>query len=288
MFDKYGIQHPVNGMTWSEVYKLAEQFPNTGDDQQRQYGYVANYYEHVFLNQILRIGITEGRTYINPHTLQLSIDTQEWRDIGEVVLSALDKGAVNTEPEEGIAVSGLPPIVTGQTAMELGSFGTAFQFKQLEEAYSLEPVDWGVVTVPVDPAAPTHTDSYEVDQIIGIHKASEHKEEAWAFIKFITTSKDYYEASGEELRKFGIPVKTELVPILDGKDLSPFYTLNGKRQINNPYDKVDGTIIQAFKEAAEPILDKVLRGELTLEGAFSRMQEEGQTAVNLAKEKLEE
>ncbi|MOA00255.1 hypothetical protein D3C78_1196090 [compost metagenome] len=87
--------------------------------------------------------------------------------------------------------------------------------------------------------------------------------------------------------QFGIPANNEYRPNVTEKDLTPLYILKPKRISNNPYDTVNHEIINAFKTAAQLVLDDYLKGTISIEEAFSIMEVNGQQAVDLAKEELD-
>ncbi|MDQ0113482.1 ABC transporter substrate-binding protein [Paenibacillus harenae] len=287
LFEKYKIPFPHNQMSWSEIYELAMQFPNYDEEQNRLYGFTSNYYKEVPINLILRMGETEGRNYVDPQTHDIHINSAEWRNIGRVVLDAISKQTVFNESEEMLGEYGEAPVIRGQSAMQIASYSTAINFTLYEQQHGSEAArNWGVVTVPVDPLNPEYSDYYSLSEIYGINTKASNREAAWEFIKFIVTDKQYYEFNMENLSQFGIPANQSFMPKFTDKDLSPLYSLKPQQVSNNPYEKVNREIINAFKTAAQSVLDDYLDGGLTIEETFVTIEQEGQAAVDVTKQKL--
>lgn len=81
LFEKYGIPLPKNQMTWKEIFDLARRFPNQGYDGERIYGFKSNYYTAIAFSMILRVGQTEGLQFINPESLKVNFQSDEWKTI---------------------------------------------------------------------------------------------------------------------------------------------------------------------------------------------------------------
>jgi|GEM_PF-933965 len=288
LFNKYNVDLPKNRMSWAEVLERAGQFPSVDEQNNRLYGFVSNYYEHVPISLILRAGQTEGLSFINPETLGITVNTERWRTIGEAVITTVEKGALLTMPDNTLE-NGVPhePIITGRAAMQLTSHHTAYNFQLYEEVFNGDAVDWGMVTVPVNPLLPEYSDYYNAPLIFGISAVSKHKEEAWEFIKFITTDSRYFNSNGEEIIQNGLPAKTEFIPQIAGHELDAFYMQKPSLVSLNPYDNVHYEIINAFKEAGQAVLDEMIAEDADIEAIFERLEQEGQKAIDAAKLKIE-
>ncbi|RAP77414.1 hypothetical protein DL346_02725 [Paenibacillus montanisoli] len=170
--------------------------------------------------------------------------------------------------------------------MELGSYTTAFNFGVFEKQIGGNKVDWGVVTAPVGSLNRDYSDYYKINEIYGISSHSAHKDEAWKFIEFIVGNENFYLQNGDDLLNYGIPTHSELLPQIDGHDLSPLYNKKSTQISNNPYDQIDFNIINAFKIVGQKYMDKVVNGEMDITSAFEKIELEGQQAVNAEAKKL--
>lgn len=232
LFQHYNVPLPRNQMTWSELYELANQFPNEQADGSRLYGFTSNYYKEVPINSILRMGETEGLSYIDPQSNNISINTSEWIEIGKTVLNAIEKKSILNESEEALGEYGEGPIIKGQSAMQIASYTTAINFDLYNKQYPAEPApQWGVVTVPINPLTPEYSDSYRLDEIYGINALTQNKEAAWTFIKYIETDPDYYKNNLNVLWQYGIPANETYRENVSEINLSPLYTLLPQRTV---------------------------------------------------------
>jgi len=287
LFQRYNVPLPRNQMTWSEFYELANQFPNEQPDGRRLYGFTSNYYKEVPINLILKMGETEGLSYIDPDSNNLSINTPEWIEIGKTVLNAIERKSVFNESEEALGENGEGPIITGQAAMQIASYATAINFDLYNAQYPTEPApQWGVVTVPVNPLTPEYSNSYRFDEIYGINKLTQNKEAAWTFIKYILTDPDYYKNNLNVFWQYGIPANELHRENVSDIDLSPLYTLLPQQQSYNPYELVNHEVINSFKTEAQLIIDEYLNGLLTIEECFMKIEKNGQLVVDVIQTKL--
>lgn len=281
LFRQYNVPLPRNQMTWSELYELANQFPNEHADGSRLYGFTSNYYKEVPINLILRMGETEGLSYIEPQTNNISINTSAWLEIGKTVLNAIDKKSIFNASEEALGADSEEPILTGQSAMQISSHSTAINFDRYNAQHSAEPApQLGVVTVPINPLTPEYSDSYQFHEIYGINTLTQNKEAAWTFIKFMETDQEYYTYTLNQIWQYGIPANDLYRKDVSQINLSPLYTLLPQRQSYNPYETVNHEIINAFKTEAQSVIEEYFSGLLTIEECFAKIEKSGQLIVD--------
>jgi len=287
LFQQYNVPLPRNQMTWSELYELVNQFPNEQADGSRLFGFTSNYYKEVPINLILRMGETEGLTYIEPKTNNISINTLEWLEIGKIVLNAIEKKSIFNESGDATGVNSEELILTGQAAMQISSHATAINLELYNAQHPTEPAPHlGLVTVPINRLTPEYSDSYQLQEIYGINTLAQNKEAAWTFIKFMETDQDYYTFTLNELWQYGIPANDMYRKDVSEIDLSPLYTLLPQRQSYNPYEIITYEIINAFKMEAQSIIDEYLNGLLTIEECFEKIEQNGQLIVDATQSKI--
>ncbi|WP_141502518.1 extracellular solute-binding protein [Paenibacillus luteus] len=288
MFNHYSLPYPSNQMKWEEILNLAQLFPNSNESGDKLYGFKSNYYEFISFATFLRVGQTEGLSFIDPTTLKININTAKWKEIGEYIINAFRGGNIYSDIDENSEKFVHSPIFTGQAAMELSSQTTAYNFEKVHKQYQLEEIDWGMVTVPVDPLNPEYSDYYQLNEIYGISNSSVNQEEAWSFIEFITSDVGYYKKNKSQIMNYGVPSKLDLLEPIGDHDLSPLYLLKPAISSNNPYEKVHFEIINNFKEIGQSLFDQVLSGSLSLDEAFERLEQLGQITVDETKKRLED
>lgn len=171
----------------------------------RLYGFTSSYYKEVPINLILRMGETEGLSYIDPQTNKITINTSKWIETGKIVLHAIEKNSIFTEAEEAVGEYNEASIVTGQSAMQIASYAAAINFGLYHQQYQDTTSQWGVVTVPINPLTPEYSDSYRFDEIYGINALTQNKDAAWTFIQYIEADPDYNRNILNVLWQYGIP-----------------------------------------------------------------------------------
>lgn len=286
LFQQYNVPLPHNQMTWSELYELANQFPNEQTDGSRLYGFTSSYYKEVPINLILRMGETEGLSYIDPQTKKITINTPKWIEIGKTVLNAIEKNSIFNESEAAHDENSEDPIITGQSAMQIASYAAAINFELYNQQQQGAVPQWGVVTAPINSLTPEYSDSYRLDEIYGINALTQNKEVAWTFIKFIETDPDYNSNVLNVLWQYGIPANESYRQDVSEIDLSPLYSLLPQQVAYGSYESVNHEIINAFKTEAQSIIDEYLNGLLTIEQCFAKIEENGQFVVNTTEAQL--
>lgn len=280
LFNKYGIPYPKDGMSWKEVFELAMRFPRNSDSGEQLYGLELSYYRDVYLNTLLETGQTRGLSYLNPHSLQVTINSDTWKSVWEEAVPVFRSGAVYGDNMDQEAMTS-PQFLLGNSAMMIASNSLAYNFKPFSEFKSGRSIDWGIVTVPIDVANPTVSRSYNIYSVYGVSRSSIHPEDAWKLVKFIAGDPDNSRYLAK-IRHGSLPSVIEAVAPIDGRDLSPLYSLKAVNDVQDPYLFIDATIPDAFRAAVQPILEEAINGTLSIDDAFVLAQEKGQQAVDSA------
>ncbi|GFN29826.1 ABC transporter substrate-binding protein [Paenibacillus xylaniclasticus] len=287
LFERYNIQFPQDQMSWEEVLELAERFPHQTDEGTPLYGMQMNYYKNVTLNYILEMGTTEGLSYIDTSTLKVTMNTKKWERIWNIAVKAFQSGTIYTKDEsEDAASMSNPPFYMEEAAMTKASFLTAYNFEPFSKYPNGRTIDWGMVTVPVDPNNPTVSHNYSIYDIYGIATSTEHQEAAWKLIEFIVNDSRNNRYLAQENVNRGLPANLDYIRPIEGHDLSPLYRLKPATERVNPYLVVDASILDAFADVAQQLLNDVIAGKMTVEQALAEVDIKGQLAVDAAGQKL--
>lgn len=287
LFIQYGIPFPQNQMTWEEVLDLAKRFPDQNSDGEALYGFKSNYYINIPFSMILRIGQTEGLAFLDPRTLQVNMDSAAWHDIFQTVIDAFRDKAVYDKNDDPSGEIEPAPILTGHAAMEIQSYTTAYNFEDYSRFIGAKSIDWDMVTVPVGSRSRGQSDYYEVQEIYGISSKTEHEEEAWELVKFITNDTQKLKKNQQNQISMGLPARTDLIKPVDGHDLSPLYELDPVTKSNNPYDYIHYEIINAFKDVGQNVIQEAIENKITIDDAIEMIEKEGQAAIDEMKLKLD-
>ncbi|GFN34029.1 ABC transporter substrate-binding protein [Paenibacillus xylaniclasticus] len=288
LFAQYGVPEPSNQMSWQQLLKLAERFPSQMNDSRSLYGLVTSHYRDIPFLTILSVGRTEELQVIDPATLKITINTPKWKEISSYVIEAFRKQAVFNKPDMNEFT--YSPILMGNTAMSFGSLATAYNFQIYNKQipHDGNNIDWGMVTAPVNPANPNLSNQYSVGEIFSISSDSAHPEEAWKFISFITNDDKYLASNALQLINWGIPARSEYLPVIEGHDLAPLTMLQPSMETYNPYDIFHHDAVNAFVETAEKWIDLAINDQISINKALERIEQEGQTAFSTAIERLQE
>ncbi|WP_435920970.1 ABC transporter substrate-binding protein [Paenibacillus sp. DYY-L-2] len=288
LFNQYGIPFPQNQMTWEEVLDLAKRFPERNADGEALYGFKSNYYINIPFSMILRIGQTEGLTFMDARTLQVNMDSAAWHGIFQTVIDAFRDKAVYDKDDDPTGEIEPAPILTGHAAMEIQSYTTAYNFEDYSHFIGAKSVNWDMVTVPVGSRSRGQSDYYEVQEIYGISAKTEHEEEAWELVQFITNDAQKMKKNQQDQISMGLPAQTDLIKPVDGHDLSPLYELDPVTKSNNPYDYIHYEIINAFKEVGQNVIQEAIENKITIDDAIEKIEKDGQAAIDEMKLKLEQ
>ncbi|MFB9326557.1 ABC transporter substrate-binding protein [Paenibacillus aurantiacus] len=282
LFKQYGVPLPKNQMSWRDLLELAQRFPKTNGNGERMYGFVTNYYREIEFATFLRYGQTEGLCFINPATLKIAIDTPQWRDIYKTTVEAFRSGAIKNEAEDEDAQLTADPLLTGHAAMQIYYQDAGLNMEAAYKHYKLQPIDWDVVTPPVNPLIPEQSDFFSLNEIFGISAKSAYPEEAWEFLEFAASDVDNVKRNMSN-SGVGIPATSELNIVMEGHDTKVFSMLRPATTNVNPYDAVHYDIVNAFKEVGQAITEKVIKGELPIDDALQEIEKQGQAAVDKAR-----
>lgn len=280
LFRLYNIPFPKNKMTWNEIIELARMFPNKSSDGEKLYGFKSNYYTNIAFSMILRAGQSEGLSFIDPKTLKVNFTSPLWKPIFQSIVNAFRDGVIYDKEEDITGEIEPSPIYTGGTAMEIQSYMTAYNFESYSQFIGTSKINWDVVTAPVGSKNRSQSDYYQISEIYGISTTSEHKNEAWKLIEYITSDSQKIKANMEKNISSGLPAKIKLINSVDNHDISPLYILEPVKVSNNPYDYVDHEIINAFKEVGQSIIEEVIKKKITIDEAIPEIERLGQHAID--------
>lgn len=280
LFEKNGIPFPKNQMTWKEIFDLAKRFPNQGSDGERIYGFKSNYYTAIAFSMILRVGQTEGLQFINPETLKVNFQSDEWKTIFSDVIQLFQYNVVYDQEDTMTGEIVPSPMLTGKAAMEIQSYSTAYNFDAHSQFVGAPTIKWDMVTVPVATRMSDQSDYYDIQEIYGISSTANHAEEAWKLIEFITGDTQKMKANVDNQLINGLPARTELIKAAGHHDLSPLYVLNPVTNSNNPYDYIDYEILNAFKVVGQSIVEEAIQNSLSVDEAIYKIEVEGQRVID--------
>ncbi len=175
MFDAAGIPYPSDDWTWDDLAEVAEQFVVKDGDTVTQWGLVLYPWSWVWLG-ILQ---ANGGAIFNEDQSACVIDSPENLATLEFFQEMRSKGIY---PELGATPAGLDPFSNGLVAMAFqGSWATQSIRDRVGDAFEFDVVAMPAGTTGrrgITPAGGAWA----------IASTSEHPDEAWDFIKFLTST----------------------------------------------------------------------------------------------------
>lgn len=280
LFNQYNIELPRDRMTWDEVFELAQRFPTSGSESERIYGFAnSNTMDDSVASTIFTLGMTEGLSYVSSDAKKVSMDSEQWRGIMERVVKAYKSGAINTSSDQGAN----DLFIGNRIAMR---YEGSFYLSQItyQDNKKGKPLNWGIVTVPVDPSNPNMTGPLSISDLFGINAASPNKSLAWEFIK-LANSEQVAKALSKTL-DLSLSTRPAFVTDMNGKQLDAFYALGVSGERSQRYDKLPrGFNMSSIIQKA---ISGVIADEHTLDEAVNMIQELGNGLLTRLYEKQEQ
>ncbi|MEC0210493.1 extracellular solute-binding protein [Paenibacillus ehimensis] len=297
LFEKHGVPLPKNQMTWEEVLELAKRFPTNGQGEQRIYG-MASYYQfnggkpvgYKYMNEI---GSALGLSILDREKGTVTLQSDGWKKALTLAADAMKSGAIYNakdskpiEPGNGMTMEDILKqdlFVTGKAAMTIGgSYYIETLLQAKDSLKDVKPVNWDIVTVPVDPRNPEASDAVSVSKFFAVHVDSPNQRAAWELVKYINSeevAKATVSSNPGELS-----TRTAYIKERDGRSLEPLTML---KMVRNGYPKgaepVPVSFYSAFDQMAEAEVQAVVESKKSVDEALKTMQEKGQDIYNKAK-----
>jgi len=283
LFDQYGIEYPSDQMTWEEILQLAQRFPSDAlPDGERIYGF-SRQFEHDPYSLIEQMVAVKG--LVPAQNGELFIGSESWRAVFETVVNALksnaiyypanDQGQTMYESNEEYLKSNL--FITGKSAMTLSDYSLTGNIKEASTVLKeIEPVNWDIVTSPVDELARDVNYGFSVREIFSIDRDSSNTLPAIEFIKFIGSdemAKVLSKSTGD------LPSRSDYSIEYDGRKLDAFYKLNSRTNNETALEQSQIVFNSTFRAIVNEELRKVIIDDVPLESALTVIQERGQAAL---------
>ncbi|OXS58238.1 hypothetical protein B1A99_13570 [Cohnella sp. CIP 111063] len=294
LFNKYGVELPRDSMSWEEVFELAKRFPTDGDKDSKIYGLSMDTYLDLS-NLIQTIGSGQDLRMLSADGSSFNIDTDSWKKVFESVIGAVKSGALYVPDAEARAFNFKTMeemfqrnlFVMGRSAMAVKRSYEVQQILQAKEMLKeVTPVNWGIVTVPVDPNNRNQSSYFNLGSIFAVSSNSANPRAAWEFVKYING--DSFAKLKSKSLYGSLLSRTEHNPDKDGRSMEPFYMLEPKANVNNEYTKAPINFFGALNALVEAEVDAALNDKKTVEEALEAIQEKGEAELLKARKAAEE
>jgi len=291
MFEKYGVTPPTDRMSWEEVLQLAARFPTDGSGDDRVYGLKVGY--QMELHQMaMMLGSMKGLNYVNPTTMQLTINSDSWKKTFETANKAIESGSLYVEDPNGGGFSGSyedyllrDAFIGEKVAMAIESNYVIEQIKEAKTRLKDKGVkNWDIVTVPVDPQTPDESTAMSVGQIFAIAANSANAEGAWKFLSYING--DEFARVTSKLRNGSFPSRMKYIESEQGLNMAAFYSLKPRtNDMYKDFDKLPREFYMKFDALTQEELQAVKDGRATIAEALDNLQAKGQKLLTEESEK---
>ncbi|MCR8842709.1 extracellular solute-binding protein [Paenibacillus sp. SC116] len=197
LFQDAGVEFPKDGMTWDEVFTLAERV-SKGEGKDRKYGLAFNPYNGDIFTDI-------NNAYINPLQLQvfdskaekMLVNSDKWSQVWERTAKLYKDKIVpgqeawnmeNPQQNEGpfaydLFLSGRLAMTTTELHYMHNDLISAM--KNAGKIKNFKPFEWDVVSMPFHAEAPNVTGLVKINDIFAINAKAPNAEDAWDFIRYV-------------------------------------------------------------------------------------------------------
>lgn len=289
LFREHNIEPPRNKMTWQEIIDLSSRFTGIGSGENQIYGY----YERFGTAEQLLNNIATGSSLrlFDPKGEKLVFNTDGWKRAMKLASDAIRNKSVYTQPmddnNEHAFMEDDDLFFKGRAAMIIEGpwFISQLKNKAMWDKEA-KPIDWGMVTAPVDPAAPDESSYARLNEVFAITADSPNKRAAWEFVKFVN-GPELAKAASRSARG-NLPTRNQFVKEIDGKSTEAFYLLRPKAESDSMWDGTNVEVPPEFYSEFRTILLKglkaVIDGKKTVEEAAAAIQAEGEIALQKGRE----
>ncbi|WP_256760688.1 extracellular solute-binding protein [Cohnella sp. WQ 127256] len=230
-------------MSWEEVFELAKRFPTDGEKDKRIYGLTTDSYM-TLENFIQMIGSGQDLKALSADSTQLNVNTDSWRKVFQMTIDAAKSGAyyVPKEEDRNMQMTTMEDMykedlfIMGRSAM---TFSYNYEVNSIiqakEQLKSVTPVNWDIVTAPVDPNNRNQSSYFNLSNTFSVNASSPNLRASWEFVKYINSeafAKLKSKSSNGYLRSW-----TAYNADQDGRKMEPFYKLEPKANTNDEYTK---------------------------------------------------
>lgn len=194
LFTERGVEFPTDGMSWDEVFALAERV-SFGEGAERKYGFSFSPYSYGdnLMYEMSMYTDPLQLSLFNEDYNQLMVDSDGWERVWQTMLDLKTKKIVPDAPDYNEVRSPSPfegnNFLMGRVAMIPMHYGNLNELvdanRNADTIEGYDAIDWDVVTLPIHPEVGNVGGSIYMDPIMGITANAQNTEDAWDFIKFI-------------------------------------------------------------------------------------------------------
>ncbi|WP_430107969.1 ABC transporter substrate-binding protein [Paenibacillus sp. B1-33] len=266
LFKDNQIEPPTNKMTWEEVLQLAARFSNVKNGSRPVHGLYFSYGHAGML--MMDIADTSGLKLFDPKGEKVLINSDGWKKAMKMAADAVRNNAVHFRPEDQMYSSKNDFFDDGVAAMTVSGPPATFVVRFNEG----EPVDWEVVTVPIEPGVESTNVSF--NSLFAVSANSANKRAAWEFVKFTSGSEMAHARS--RTMTGSLPSRTGYLKEFKGKSMEPFYMLKAQHNSVWMNEYVPFPFFGMFNKTLEGELQAVIDNKKSVDEAAAALEIKGQ------------
>ncbi len=273
LFDRFQIPYPRDQMSWEETMHLARRFPVDPDVNNRIYGLHKKY--RTAFDFVFDIAATNGFTHISEDGARVTIDSPGWLDAFRYIIDGFRSGnlfyydsggkSINYGPNE---TKQMDLLSASKAAMMISSPEQMMRMKQNNVM-----LDWGLVTVPVNPKNPELTRYLSITTVFAIAANAEHVDTAWEVVQYF---------NGVDAAKVSMKTSESLSTRLsytkdkDGRSLEAFYKLKRDDKAILFYPATPTGFNAFFEQLTIVEIDAAVAGKQSVEETVKSIQQKAQ------------
>ncbi|TVX87161.1 ABC transporter substrate-binding protein [Paenibacillus agilis] len=293
LFKEYGVELPRHKMSVQEMLQLADRFNSKSEaEKDRVYGFHSEYMAPT--QMLFSLAEMSNLQFVDATAEKIVMDSEAWKSIFVSYAELVKEGKTNLikptsdmRPGQGFA--------QGKAAMTIGSL---FMIEQIQnphrygqdENQKKKAFEWGMVTVPIDPANPDESSMIQLSSIFAITKDSINKRAAWEFVKF---------SAGPELARIHsrnvnkLTTRTKYQHEIAGKSTEAFTLLkpgSNARALYRTFYKnnVSDEFYASFQNKLNESIMAVADGKKSPEQAYEQLLPELQKDLDIDRQKRED
>ncbi|WP_127532003.1 ABC transporter substrate-binding protein [Paenibacillus kobensis] len=280
LLDRYHVPYPEQASSWSDLMKLTTQLSNAVKNESS--GIVPfldpgkNDPEEKLFWLIYNAGQSEGLQLIQPQTLEVTANSDGWKELAGSFIDAYKQGGISNEEYEQVGTikleqgvtdeSRYKPFLDGRAAFVLGDPSLIYMLNKANSSW------WGIANQPGSQQLYS-----QISEMYGINSNSSHTAEAWKLIEYLTGDENIQEQAsnggGGGIQNVGdLPARVSVLEKALSLDLSPFY--DQELAVYGVYDPspIPSELFVAMRDEMMKQIGSVLRGEETVDQALTQLQ----------------
>lgn len=274
LFKEHHIEPPKNKMTWPQLLDLSARFTTIGAGQNKIYG-IANGGASVAL-LVDCLARSSSLHLFDAKREKLLIQSAAWKQVIKMATDAVRKQTFFSPDYDTFR--------KGKAAMKIGRPSEAEEFENnLYSEKDFKPINWDMVTMPIDPASPDESAYVDIHDIFAVTQQSQNKRAAWKLVKFM---------NGLDMAKQLSKITSQITRMqfskqLAGRSTEAMYLLKPKLDRKVGLFSNDTHEPTRFEKLFYPVLDTTLKAVIdnkkTVDEAVAELETKGQQLLLQAK-----